>query len=330
MSKLKLTMAMGLYDRTFALFNREIEVEGCDLNPVHLLPEEAFHRAFRHAEFDITEMSLCSHIVTLGLGVDQYVGVPAFTSRAFRHSGIYIRTDRGIRTAEDLKGKTIGIPEYQQTANVWMRGILEEEHGVRPADIKWRTGGIEEPGRDERTTLKLSKSIDLQPVPLGRTLSDMLAKGELDGMMTARCPSVFFDGTPNVGRLYPDYVPVEEAYYKRSKIFPIMHIVGIRKSLVEQYPWLPVSIFKALVKAKEVATESLGLIGHLAVTLPWPVAQLEQARRLMGHDFWSYGVAPNRHVLETILRYSHEQGLTSRQLPLDALFAPSTIDMTKV
>jgi 4,5-dihydroxyphthalate decarboxylase len=154
----------------------------------------------------------------------------------------------------------------------------------------------------------------------------MLGNGELDGMMTARCPSVFFDGTPNVGRLYPDYVPVEEAYYKRSKFFPIMHIVGIRKSVVERYPWLPVSVFKAFVEAKEMAIESLGLIGHLAVTSPWPVAQLEQARRLI----WSYGVAPNRHVLETILRYSHEQGLTSRPLPLDALFAPSTIDMTKV
>jgi 4,5-dihydroxyphthalate decarboxylase len=330
MPKLNLTMAMGLYDRTFALFDRQIEVEGCELNPVHLLPEEAFHRAFRHAEFDITEMSLCSHIVTLGRGVDRYMGIPAFTSRAFRHSGIYIRTDRGITTAEDLKGKTIGIPEYQQTANVWIRGILQDEHGVSAADVKWRTGGVEEPGRDERTALDLSTSIDLRPIPPGCTLSDMLAKGELDAMMTARCPSAFFNRRPNVDRLYPDYVPVEEAYYARSKIFPIMHVVGIRKSLVEQHPWLPVSIFKAFVKAKEIATESLGLIGHLAVTLPWPVAQLEQARRLMGHDFWSYGVDPNRHVLETILRYSHEQGLTPRRLPLGALFAHSTIDMTKV
>jgi 4,5-dihydroxyphthalate decarboxylase len=167
-------------------------------------------------------------------------------------------------------------------------------------------------------------------VPPGRTLSDLLAKGELDGMMTARCPSVFFNGTPNVGRLYPDYVPVEEAYYKRSKIFPIMHLVGVRKSLVEQHPWLPVSIYKAFVKAKDIALKDLGLIGHLAVTLPWPVAQLEQARRLMGHDFWSYGVETNRHVLDTILRYSHEQGLTPKRLALEALFAHATMDMTKI
>jgi 4,5-dihydroxyphthalate decarboxylase len=330
MSKLKLTMAMGLYDRTFALFDRQVEIEGCELNPVHLLPEEAFHRAFRGAEFDITEMSLCSHILTVGRGLDRYVGIPAFTSRAFRHSGIYIRTDRGIKTAEDLKGKTIGIPEYQQTANVWIRGILQDEYGVASTDIKWRSGGIEEPGRDERTALDLSQPIDLQPIPAGRTLSDMLAKGELDGMMTARCPSVFFNGTPNVDRLYPDYMTVEEAYYKRSKIFPIMHVVGVRKSLVEQHPWLPASIFKAFVKAKAIALEDLGLIGHLAVTLPWPVAQLEHARRLMGHDFWSYGVEANRHVLDAILRYSHEQGLTAQQLPLESIFVRSTMDLTKV
>ncbi len=330
MSKLPLTMAMGLYDRTFPLFDGQVRIEGCELNPVHLLPEEAFHRAFRGADFDITEMSFSSYAVTVARGVNEYIGIPAFTSRAFRHSAIYIRTDRGIRSAEDLKGKTIGIPEYQQTANVWVRGILQDEHGLRPQDIKWRTGGVEEPGRGERAALELPRDLDIAPIPAGRTLSDMLAAGEIDGMMTARCPSVFIKKTPHVDRLYPDYMPVEEAYYKRSNIFPIMHLVGVRKSLVEQHPFLPASIYKAFVQAKEIALHELGLIGHLAVTLPWPVAQLDQARRLMGRDFWSYGVDSNRHVIDTLLRYMHEQGLMPKQMSLDSLFAASTMDLSKV
>lgn len=330
MAKLSLSMACGLYDRTFALFDGRVNVEGCEINPVPLLPEEMFHRAFRHAEFDVTEMSLCTHSVSVARGVDKYIGIPAFTSRAFRHSGIYIRTDRGIKRPEDLKGRVVGIPEYQQTAIVYMRGLLKDENGVSAADVKWRSGGVEEPGRDERIQLDLPKDIDIASIPKGRTLSDMLAQGDIDALMSARCPSVFFNGTPNIGRLFPDYPAAEEAYYRRSKIFPIMHLIGVRKTLVEQHPWLPVALFKAFVHAKEIALEDLGLIGHLAVTLPWPVAQLEQARKLMGHDFWSYGVAPNRHVLDALLRYMHEQGLSPKKLSVESLFAGSTLDLTKV
>ena len=330
MAKLELSLAVGLYDRTFAIFDGQAPVEGCEVNAVPLLPEEAFHRAFKHREFDITEMSLSSHTVMTARGDAHYIGIPAFTSRVFRHSGIYIRTDRGIKRPEDLKGKIVGLPEYQQTANVWIRGILQDEHGVRATDIKWRSGGVEEPGRDERAPLKLPPEIDLQPIPSGRTLSDMLAKGEIDAMMTARAPSVFVRGTPNVDRLFPDYVPVEEAYFQRTKNFPIMHLIGIRRSLVERHPWLAVSVFKAFAKAKEMALEDLGLIGHLSTTLPWPVAELHRVRKLMGHDFWSYGVDANRRGLETVMRYSLEQGLIAKPLPVDVLFAPSTLELSKV
>ncbi|HEY7244541.1 MAG TPA: ABC transporter substrate-binding protein [Xanthobacteraceae bacterium] len=330
MAKLELSLAVGLYDRTFAIFDGQAPVEGCEINAVPLLPEEAFHRAFKHREFDITEMSLSSHTVMTARGDPHYVGIPAFTSRVFRHSGIYIRTDRGITRPEDLKGKVVGLPEYQQTANVWIRGILQDEHGVRATDIRWCSGGIEEPGRDERAPINLPPDIDLQPIPRGRTLSEMLATGEIDAMMTARAPSVFVRGTPHVDRLFPDYVPVEAAYFKRTKIFPIMHLIGIRRSLVERHPWLPVSVFKAFAKAKEMALEDLGLIGHLHATLPWPVAALHHARALMGQDFWSYGVDSNRHALETLMRYSLEQGLIAKPLPVDSLFASSTLDLTKV
>ncbi len=329
MPKLQLNLAVGIYDRTFSIFDGRTPIEGCEINAVPLLPEEAFHRAFKHQEFDITEMSLSSHALNVARGTSAYVGIPAFVSRVFRHSGIYIRTDRGIKRPEDLKGKTIGVPEYQMTAIVWIRGILQDEYGVRTTDIKWRSGGIEEPGRGERSPIKLPPEIDLQAIPKDRTLCDMLAKGEIDAMLSARGPSVYLRGTPNVDRLFPDYVPVEEAYFRKTRIFPIMHLIGIRRSLVEKHPWLPVSVLKAFVKAKAIALEDLTLIGHLCATLPWPVAAYHHARKVMGDDYWSYDFAANRHTLDTFLRYSHEQGLI-KPLAAEALLAPSTLELSKI
>ncbi|MBI2317531.1 MAG: ABC transporter substrate-binding protein [Betaproteobacteria bacterium] len=329
MAKLQLSMSVGIYDRTFSIFDGRTPIEGCGVNAVPLLPEEAFHRAFKHQEFDVTEMSLSSHALTVSRGESKYVGIPAFVSRVFRHSGIYIRTDRGIRAPEDLRGKTIGLPEYQLTAVVWIRGILQDEYGVRPSEIKWRTGGIEEPGRGERSPLKLPPEIDVQPIPRDRTLCEMLASGELDALFSARAPSVFLRGTSKVDRLFPDYVPVEEAYFRRTRIFPIMHLIGIRRSLAERHPWLAVSVLKAFAKAKAIALEDLSLIGHLAATLPWPVAEYQRAKKLMGDDYWSYDIEANRHTLETFLRYSHEQGLI-KPIPVEALFAPSVIELSRI
>jgi 4,5-dihydroxyphthalate decarboxylase len=331
MNKLSVSMSVGLYDRTFPLFDGQVQIEGCDLNAVPLLPEECFHRAFKSADFDITEMSLSSHTVMTGAGKAEYIGIPAFTSRVFRHSGIYIRTDRGIKSPEDLKGKVIGIPEYQQTANVFIRGFLQDDHSVKATDILWRSGGIEEPGRGERAPISLPPGIDLQSIPNDRTLSDMLAKGEIDGMMTARVPSAFINRVPHVDRLYPNYVEVEEAYYRKTKIFPIMHLIGIRKSLVEKHPWLPVSVYKAYAQAKAIAIHEMSIIGHLAVTLPWPVAAQEHAKKVIGEDYWSYGnTEGNRYILENFMRWSLEQGLIAKPMPWEALFAPQTLDLSKI
>ena len=237
--------------------------------------------------------------MTTTRGTAHYVAIPAFVSRLFRHSGIYIRSDRGIAKPQDLKGKTIGLPEYQITANVWIRGILQDEYGVKPSDIKWRQGGVEEAGRDERTPIKLPPDIDFKAVPADRTLSDMLEKGEIDGLIGARAPTCFLRGVPNVARLFPDYQATEEAYFRKTKIFPIMHVIGIRRSLVEKHPWLAVSVYKAFVKAKELCMHELGQVGHLFTSLPWSVAEFGRIRKFMGEDYWSYGVEPNRHVLET-------------------------------
>jgi 4,5-dihydroxyphthalate decarboxylase len=330
MAKLALSMAVGNYDRTQALFDGRVQMEGVELRAVPLEPEEAFHRAFRYGEFDITEISMSSHMMTTARGDAQYIGVPAFLSRVFRQSGIYVRTDRGIERPADLKGKVIGVPEYQITANVWIRGILEDEYGVKPRDVKWVRGGIEEPGREERAPIALHPEIDLTQIPNDKTLSGMLESGEIDGYIGARAPSCFLRGAPNVGRLFKNYVEAEKDYFRRTTIFPIMHMVGIRKSLVEKEPWLPVSVYKAFLKSKELAMKELNEICHLAVTSPWMVHHHNEAKQLMGEDFWPYGLDANRHTIETFARYHHEQGLSIRKVAPEELFARSSLDLSKI
>lgn len=327
---LPLSLSVCDYDRTRAIFDGRAPIEGCDVTAVNLEPEESFHRAFKFAEFDVSEISMSSYTMTTARGDAQYVAVPAFVSRLFRHSSLYIRTDRGIATPQDLKGRTIGLPEYQMTANVWVRGILQEEYGVKPSDIKWRRGGLEDAGREERAPIKLPPEIELVQVPHDRTLSRMLADGEIDGLVSARAPSCFLAGAPNVGRLFPDYPAVEAAYFKKTRIFPIMHAIGIRRTLVEKHPWLAVSVYKAFLKAKQIAMAELGQIGHLAVSLPWCVAEYERARKSLGDDYWSYGANENRHVLEKLAHYSFEQGLSVRKLPFEQMFAAGTYDLTKI
>ena len=327
---IQLSLAVCDYDRTRAIFDGRAPIEGCDVTAVALEPEEAFHRAFKFQEFDVTEVSMSSYLMTTARGEAHYIAIPAFVSRLFRHSSIYIRTDRGISKPQDLKGKIIGLPEYQMTANVWVRGILEEEYGVKPSDIRWRRGGMEDPGREERATIKLPADIELQAVPTDRSLSDMLEKGEIDGLVGARAPTCFLRGVPNVARLFPDYPAVEEAYYRKTKMFPIMHAIGIRRSLVEKYPWLAVSVYKAFLKAKALCMHELGQIGHLATTLPWPVYEFDRVRKFMGEDYWSYGAHENRAALETLMRYSFEQGLSVKKLAVDEMFVKSTYELSKI
>ena len=330
MPNVKLSLAVCDYDRTRALFDGRVRVEGCEPTLVALEPEEAFHRAFKSQEFDVTELSLSSHTVMTARGDNHYAGIPAFVSRLFRHSGVYIRTDRGIRSPADLKGKLVGLPEYQITANVWIRGIMQDEFGVKAADIRWRRGGVEEPGRDERAPLKLPPEIDLQQIPHDRTLARMLETGELDAVMGARAPSCFLRRAANVDRMWPDHRKVEEDYYRRTRIFPIMHIIGVRRSLVTEQPWLPASLLKAFTQAKALCMAELGQIGHLFASLPFGVSEFNAAKALMGEDYWSYGLEANRHVLETFTRYHHEQGLSARRVAPEELFASSTLEVAKI
>ena len=327
---LSVTLACGNYDRTRAIMDGRIRIEGCNVNYIPLEPEEVFFRAAKYEEFDIAELSFNSFILQTSRNESRYVGIPAFVSRCFRHSMIYVRTDRGIRAPADLKGRIVGVPEYQMTALVWIRGILEDEYGIKPSDIHWRSGGQEQPGRKERARIDLPKEIDLQPIPPGETLSAMLLEGKLDAVMTARAPSCFLNEAPNINRMFPDHREVEKDYYRRTGLYPIMHLIGIRKSLAEQYPWLPSSVYKAFVQAKAAAIADLRTLAAPTLILPWTEAETLETMALMGKDFWRYGVMENLREIETLARYSHRQGIAERIVPAEEMFAPSTFEISRI
>jgi len=330
MPKLPITLACGNYDRTAALGDGRVQIEGCAVTYLPLEPEEIFHRAFRFHEFDVCELSFSSFMRTVANGTATYVGIPAFVSRMFRHSGIYVWTAAGIRTPEDLRGKRVGVPEYQITAVVWMRGMLQHEYGVHPSEINWRSGGQEQPGRRERTPLKAIPGVDVQPIGDDQTLVGMLRAGELDALFTARAPSSFLAGEPHIARLFADTRSAEIAYYKKTGLFPIMHLVGIRKTLVEQHPWLATSVYKAFCQAKALAMTRLTDVNALAVTLPFLEAETRETMAAMGRDFWPYGVHENRREIEALSQYAVEQGLLDREVNAGELFCPSTLEMSRI
>jgi 4,5-dihydroxyphthalate decarboxylase len=330
MVEVPITIACGNYDRTRAIQDGRVKVEGCAVTYLPLYPEEIFFRAFRYQEFDVSELSFSSFIRTVAAGNSSYIGVPAFVSRIFRHSGIYIRADAGIHSPADLRGKRIGLPEYQITAVVWMRGMMQHEYGVSPSEIHWRSGGQEEPGRHERTPLKPIKGLDLKPIEAHQTLVGMLRNGELDALFTARAPSSFLNGEPHIARLFPDTRAAEKAYFKKTGLFPIMHLVGIRKVLVEQYPWLSTSVYKAFCEAKALAMADLRDVNALMVTLPWLEAETTDTMAAMGRDFWKYGIGENMAEIEALTQYAYEQGLIERKVKVEELFARSTFEISKI
>jgi 4,5-dihydroxyphthalate decarboxylase len=329
MAKLSLSVAVRDYDRTRPLSDGEVQIDGVDPVFMALPPEEIFFRAFRRAEFDICELSMSSFTVKTAERDCPYVGVPAFVSRTFRHTAIYVRTDR-IKKAADLKGKKVGVPEYQLTANVWARAILQDDHGVKPSDIHWLRGGLVEAGRLEKINITLPKDVKLEDIPAGRTLSGMLESGEIDGIIAPRVPTPFERGHPDVGWLFADPVAAAKDYFKRTGIFPIMHLIGVRRDLAEQHPWLPAAVFKAFSQAKAIALQKLSDTSSTKVTLPFVEERLIEARALMGEDFWSYGVEENRKTLETFLRHHHGQGLSPRLVKVEELFHPATLETFKV
>jgi 4,5-dihydroxyphthalate decarboxylase len=329
MSPLPLTVATWDYDRVRAIVDGRITIEGCDVNYLTMPVEECFERAYFHGEFEVAEIGFSPYLIALSRGVAPYVAVPVFLSRSFRHSAVYIRNDRGIAGPEDLRGKRIGVPEYQMSAVMWFRGYLQDEHGIAAKDMHWVQGGLENPGRRDKFPLNLPEGFPLTTVQ-DKSLSRMLADGELDAVMSARRPSCFLAGHPKVARLFTDYRAVEQEYYRRSKIFPIMHAVGIRRDILDKQPWLAASVFKAYAEAKKLAEADFSETTALKIGLPWITAEHESTLDVMGPDFWSYGIENNRHVLETMARYSFEQGLATRIVGVDEMFAKGNLAGTRV
>ena len=330
MGNLRLSLACWNYDRTRGLMEGRIPVDGVDLTYLNLPVEETFFRMLRHREFDVSEMSLSSYTMSLFSDNPPFIAIPVFPSRFFRHSCIYVHADSRIRESKDLAGKSVGTPEYQMTAAVWIRGILADRHGLPISAPKYYTGGLEEAGRPEKTPLSLPPSIQVKAIPPTKKLSQMLAAGEIDALYTARMPSTFDGKNSKVVRLFPDYDTVEREYFQATKIFPIMHAIVIRREVYEKNRWIVQSLCKAFAAAQAEVYHDLRETAALKTMLPWLTRHLEDTEQVLGRNFWPYGLEANQTTLDTFLRYHFEQGLSKQLLKAKDLFAPESLESFKI
>ncbi len=330
--KLSLTLACNLYDRTVPLLGGLVCPDGIDLNYLVLEPSQIFRRQARYAEFDVAEFSLATYAVLHARGDRRLVAIPVFPSRRFRHSNIYVNADAGIREPRDLAGKRVGAQEYQQTAGVWARGILQHDHGVGADQMEWYFGAYNnvEPFV-ERVPIQLPPAIHSRTIAADQCLDQMLERGEIDALIGSALPASLRRGSSHVARLFPGFREEEVAYYRRTSIFPIMHTVVIKREIYAEAPWVAVSLYKAFERSKALAVRRLWNAETLFAALPWLAAHLEETEAVVGRDPFVYGLEANRHVLEPFLQYCLEQGLTERPLTLEELFAPEThaaVDLT--
>jgi len=319
-----LTFACGRNDRTEAFFTGEAKPEGFTLAPLALPPPEIFPRALNRAEFDVTELSASSYVVQLSRGVSQYVALPVFLSRSFRFDAVYVRSDRGIEVPSDLKGKVLGTPEFQMTAGLWVRGILQDHFGLDHRDVSYVTGGLNVAGRKERIKIEPGPGVSIRPIGDSETLNDLLARGEIDAVLAPEPPTCFRDGSAPVRRLFPDSRRAEQAYFGTSGVFPIMHLVAVRRALVEAQPELPVQLYNAFVRARDIGyrrMDAMANAGTLPLMLPWLQSELTETKKVLSEDYWPYGVGANRATLEALCRYSNDQSLSARAVTVDELFA---------
>jgi len=313
MRKLELTLACGRYDRTQPLIDGRVQPEGVDLTFLPLRPGETFWRMLNYGEFDVSEMSLSSYTILRSEGDTRFTAIPVFPSRVFRHSAIYVRADSGIEKPEDLKGKRIGVGDYQMTAAVWARGLLMHEYGVAPEDIAWVIG------RPIRT-IKSPDGIRLQDLPADTTLEAMLERGEIDALISVMIPSGL---GKTVRRLFRDSRKVEIEYYKKTGIFPIMHTLVLKTSLYQSKPWLAVSFYRAFLRARDLAYQTMYDTDALSVSLPWVIHEVEATRGIFGPQIWDYSIEGSLPTLNALVSYLDEQKLTRRRMSVEELFAPN-------
>ena len=325
---LALSLACWDYDRAQAILDGRVPVPGCDIRAEVHPTSTLFPLAVGEARFDVTEMSMSSYILQVAKDEGAYVAIPVFLSRAFRHNGFVVRADAGIENPKDLEGKRVGVPEYQMTAALWMRGILADEYGVDTDSFQWRTGALEEGVRKDRLTLDLPAGMSVTPITEGETLQDLLLAGELDAVLAPKPLAALVAGDARVKRLFPDFASVERAYHTKTGFIPLMHAIGVRKTLAEADPWLPKALYDAFTQSRDMALDKLDGIWRGSanrLSLPFFHAEMEATRDLMGPDFWSYGFDDNRAELDAMCRWSQVQHLAPRRVAPEDLFHPSLL-----
>ncbi|MCH4815827.1 MAG: ABC transporter substrate-binding protein [Saccharolobus sp.] len=332
--KLRLTLACWSYDRTIALYDGTVKPEGLELNYLPLWPQETFYRMLKYKEFDVAELSFGAYIASF-FEDKPFVAIPVFPSRSFRHNSIYVNVNSGIREPQDLIGRRVGVPEYRQTAAVWIKGILSDMYGVKPESVTYYSGPLEDPSRRrkfftvlaETDVLPKYKEIKVVKISDGKNLSDMLVNGEIDALYSALVPSSFKTFPDKVTRLFKNYRELEIEYYKKTKIFPIMHVIVIRRDVYEENRWIAKSIYKAFEESKNVAFEKFTIAtGTLHYSLPWLFDHYEETVKIMGEDYWPYGLKKNYYTIETFIRYMYEQGIIPTLVKPEELFAKEVTD----
>jgi 4,5-dihydroxyphthalate decarboxylase len=323
----KITLACWDYDRAIPVLNGSVELDGFDLE-CHIKPPSAlFPLSVNEAPYDITEFSFASYLIQLSRNECQYIGLPVFLSRAFRHGAIYVRADSAINSPKDLEGRIVGVPEYAMTLAVWVRGILADDYDVDVSTLKYRTGGLNEPGRIERLTLDIPDYVDIQRMDSSVSLNKAILDGQLDAIIAPEPPRAFSNGDARVLRLIDPAGPAERDYFTRTKIFPPMHILGVKKTIVAAYPSLPGAVYKLFLDARKIAMERVKAVAQSSANRemsPWYAEAYEQAVSIMGPNYWSYGMGNNTADLKAFCRYCYEQHLTSRLMSPEELFHPDT------
>jgi len=322
MTDLRLTLACNDYDRCRPLIDGRVSPEGIDLDITILKPRELFPRMLDNQEFQASELSLGSYATLVARDESPFIAIPVALSRIFRHSCIYVRDNAGITKPEDLKGKRIGTTQYGATAILTIKGMLQDEFGVAPRDISWFIGGLNTPAEKPLIPLHLPENIDLQFLSGSLTLETMLERGELDALFSIYLPKLFLEGSPRIARLFPNFKQVEQDYYRRTRIFPIMHTLVIRKDVYRDSPWVAESLYRAFCRARDIAVQPLYDTDALMVALPWLIDHVEESRRSFGEDFWAYGLEANRPSWDAMCRYVYEQGLAPRRIAPEELFVP--------
>jgi 4,5-dihydroxyphthalate decarboxylase len=319
--RVTLTAATARYDHTLDLITGDVRVEGADVLWLRFGPEEAIHRFVTHREWDVSEMSMALYTAMRAAGDDSITAIPVFLCRTFRHSSIYVPAGAKFDGPGDLAGRTVGIPQWTQTAGVYLRGLLETDYGVDLTTVEWVQAGVNQSGRREHLPISLPAGVRYTSVP-DRTLNDMLLDGTLDAVLSPRPPAAADPADGRVVRLIPDFPDVERDYYRRTGVFPIMHTVALRTEVIDQYPWLPMNLYTAFKTARDRSLARMGEIGGSPLPVPWSQQHAQEAWSVIGDDPWPYGVEENRPTLEAFLRFAFRQGVTGRPMTPEEIFAP--------